>query len=281
MDNRTCELPGCDTVHYGRGFCRLHYRRLMKHGSPLWTPPKKGDPCSIEGCEGKTQARRLCGSHYQKLKKYGDPSEDRRRQRRFCEIDGCCRKVQGYGWCSKHYNRWREHGDPNWEPAIYAECTADGCDKATARGRRTLCEAHYMRLRRRGTLEAGCCTECGQALPRDSTASRRFCDDCNLALRRKRGIDYFKKRRAARLGGPSELIISRDIYERDGWKCGLCGRKVNPKLSWPDRRSASLDHIVPLSQGGHHVRTNVQLAHLGCNNSKGARGGGEQLMLIG
>ena len=32
--------------------------------------------------------------------------------------------------------------------------------------------------------------------------------------------------------------------------------------------SASLDHIVPLSQGGTHTLGNVQLAHLVCNERK-------------
>lgn len=43
----------------------------------------------------------------------------------------------------------------------------------------------------------------------------------------------------------------------------------------------SIDHIVPLSQGGTHELANVQLAHYRCNLSKNNRGSGEQLLLIG
>ena len=32
--------------------------------------------------------------------------------------------------------------------------------------------------------------------------------------------------------------------------------------------AASLDHIIPLSQGGTHTYNNVQLAHFLCNISK-------------
>lgn len=61
------------------------------------------------------------------------------------------------------------------------------------------------------------------------------------------------------------------IYERDGWMCQLCGEPVDPALIFPDRLSATLDHIVPLSLGGTHDPSNVQLAHLGCNSAKGNR----------
>jgi len=74
-----------------------------------------------------------------------------------------------------------------------------------------------------------------------------------------------------------------EIFERDGWRCGLCGHKVNPQVKYPHPRSASLDHIVPLSKGGDHARANTQLACLVCNISKQANvgGNGEQLRLIG
>lgn len=78
-----------------------------------------------------------------------------------------------------------------------------------------------------------------------------------------------------------ELFTPVEIYDRDGWRCGLCRRKVNSGLKYPHPRCASLDHIVPLSLGGEHVRANVQLAHLDCNVRKGARSAGEQLLLVG
>jgi 5-methylcytosine-specific restriction endonuclease McrA len=45
--------------------------------------------------------------------------------------------------------------------------------------------------------------------------------------------------------------------------------------------SASIDHLIPLSQGGGHVRANLRAAHRVCNVNRGIRGGNEQLMLIG
>jgi hypothetical protein len=281
VSQRICALPECERPHYGKGYCRLHWRRLASHGSPTWTPPHQPDTCEVDGCESPPIARDLCPLHYTRWRKHGDPLADHSPRRRICCIDGCESVVRGHGWCSLHYLRWRAHGDPLWHQTRHAECVVDRCDSAPRSSLATLCEAHYMRLRRRGTLEAGQCSICQGPLPPESAASRQYCPDCSLARRRSRARDQEHRRRAWLFDGANEKIDSLEIFERDGWKCGLCHRKVNPKFVWPHRMSPSLDHIVPISKGGDHVRTNVHLAHLTCNLSKRDRGGGEQLMLFG
>jgi 5-methylcytosine-specific restriction endonuclease McrA len=47
-------------------------------------------------------------------------------------------------------------------------------------------------------------------------------------------------------------------------KCAVDGCLTDGRHSM----SASIDHIVPLSAGGLHCRSNVQLAHFGCNAKK-------------
>lgn len=95
------------------------------------------------------------------------------------------------------------------------------------------------------------------------------------AVNRRRGL--------AKIGVPTERFTDREIYEREDWRCGICSTRVDPALKWPDQMSASLDHIIPLSRGGHHTRVNVQLAHVLCNRMKGNRilPNGEQLRLVG
>jgi len=61
------------------------------------------------------------------------------------------------------------------------------------------------------------------------------------------------------------------ICERDGWVCQLCRGPVDPRLPRTHRDGATIDHIVPISLGGADAPGNVQLAHMGCNASKGAR----------
>ena len=69
----------------------------------------------------------------------------------------------------------------------------------------------------------------------------------------------------------SEPYLRESIFERDGWKCGLCGEQINPELRHPDPGFASIDHILPLSLGGDDTPANVQSAHLRCNLSKNNR----------
>jgi 5-methylcytosine-specific restriction endonuclease McrA len=76
------------------------------------------------------------------------------------------------------------------------------------------------------------------------------------------------RRRAQKYLAPFDHFRSLEIYERDKWMCGLCGEPVNKELHHRDPMSPSLDHIIPLAKGGHHLRSNCQLAHLSCNKKK-------------
>jgi hypothetical protein len=80
-----------------------------------------------------------------------------------------------------------------------------------------------------------------------------------------------QRRRAQKLGTQTERIDNRSVYERDGWRCGICTESVNPLAAYPDPMSASLDHIQPLSLQGTHTYDNVRLAHLRCNIRRGNR----------
>jgi 5-methylcytosine-specific restriction endonuclease McrA len=82
---------------------------------------------------------------------------------------------------------------------------------------------------------------------------------------------WMRQRINRKLALPYEEFQDVEIFDRDGWICQLCGTPVDRDLKWPHLWSKSLDHIVPLSKGGHHVRANCQLAHVTCNVRKGDR----------
>jgi 5-methylcytosine-specific restriction endonuclease McrA len=53
-------------------------------------------------------------------------------------------------------------------------------------------------------------------------------------------------------------------------QCLTCDGPINRGKGYPDQWCATLDHKVPLSHGGSHTYSNVQLAHAFCNITKGA-----------
>lgn len=58
------------------------------------------------------------------------------------------------------------------------------------------------------------------------------------------------------------------LMRRSGGKCEYCGAGLHFGGDDPD--SATMDHVVPLSQGGLDVPKNLRLACRACNQSKGA-----------
>ena len=128
----------------------------------------------------------------------------------------------------------------------------------------------YSRHRRYGTPV---CEACAQAA-RDYGKQRRI---ANPEMVRRRT----DRRRARQHGAFVEHIDRIAIFDRDHWTCQHCRRKLNPATRYPDKRTASLDHIIPLARGGKHEASNVQLLCLDCNRRKGARAANDQLRLIG
>jgi 5-methylcytosine-specific restriction endonuclease McrA len=76
-------------------------------------------------------------------------------------------------------------------------------------------------------------------------------------------------------------VTNEQIFERDRWRCGICGQRISKSLKYPHPRSKSIDHVVPLVEGGDDTAANKRASHLGCNRRRMNQGGGEQLAMIG
>lgn len=103
----------------------------------------------------------------------------------------------------------------------------------------------------------------------------KIAEDARAYRKANRHIVYAADLRRRRLLADAlqETYRREDIFERDAWMCGICGRAIDPQLRFPDPWSSSIDHIVPVSRGGNDTRANVQAAHLKCNISKQDRVG--------
>ena len=129
----------------------------------------------------------------------------------------------------------------------------------------------------------GCCRVCGDAFDRREHGARRFicsvaCADKALKEARRKAKQSpsrkaDKKRRKAMARGAlgGEAVDVTKVFERDGYRCGICGRKtLQSKRGTCHPRAPELDHIVAIALGGSHTYANVQCACRECNGAKGA-----------
>lgn len=75
-------------------------------------------------------------------------------------------------------------------------------------------------------------------------------------------LDRSGEHRTAFEKNRARVLASQDI-------CGICGKPVDKSIKYPHPFSPTVDHIIPLSKGGHPSDiSNLQLAHRCCNRAK-------------
>ena len=143
------------------------------------------------------------------------------------------------------------------------------------------------------------CGECGAAFRGHYPRSARYCsDECRGRAKRRRRAARLAAHECANVGCHNPQAQAglcnmhhlqrrrstrrRYIFERDGWRCQLCGRAVRRDASWPHPKAPVVDHVIPRAMGGGDEPSNLQCAHNVCNavKSDGVFGHAEQLRLI-
>lgn len=157
-----------------------------------------------------------------------------------CSIAGCPNPHRAKGLCSSHYNQQ----DPSWHLPVVMACVI--CGSRVERNPRSS---------RRPVCSTGCRT-IAQFGPGAGTASTYTWERAALERARDAG---------ATLIDDVERLV---VLERDEWTCYLCGIVTDPDADALDRRSPTVDHVIPLSRGGDHSYANVRCACLSCNSQK-------------
>lgn len=128
------------------------------------------------------------------------------------------------------------------------------------------------------------CRCCGESYSPAFTGGRpsEYCSSSCLSLVQMATRRTSKlKRKAAKRAVTVETVDPIKVFDRDKWKCQLCGIKTpKAKRGTYDGNAPELDHIVPLAKGGEHSYRNTQCACRRCNGLKSDRPLG-QLRLIG
>lgn len=231
-------------------------------------------------CQDRYKKQKLCES-------CGESFWTREARIRFCSV--ACGNV---GRTSRAYGHECVTCGKTWEsPRVQARFCSDACQLLAARAPRAqvvLYEGPPMRILRgqrrvvaalalpalRRRWYAGRCAWCGDWFVYDQPQTRTCTPRCAKRL-------AHRQRRAVQRAAFVEAVSPYKIFERDRWRCRLCGKAVRRDATAPHPKAPVIDHIVPLAAGGTHEPANAQCAHFLCNSLKGARGGGEQLLLIG
>lgn len=259
MRNATCAQCGASLTGHQTRFC-------SKRCESRWWYRNPAKPeCAIEGCERKAHARGLCPMHYQRQRTRGTVGttepERIKHDGRSCSFEDCDRPRHARDLCAIHDHQFKRTGRlwaiRGW--ATEANCIV--CGRARAPGMRQFCSGACRYLWRTyvgDVPQIVGCVLCGSAI--DLNALRvgrgrrvrsdiRICRDCRVASRKYR-------------------VSARQLAARDGAICGICGEEVDMTIRMPDRRCASVDHVIPRARGGKNDPTNLQLAHFICNSRK-------------
>lgn len=161
---------------------------------------------------------------------------------RICSLPNCDKKHRAKGYCATHYNQL---------------CVPMGERHKLRETVCVVCAAPLVRLPR-GKIRPTCSPQCRAILQYGHVGSGGYDRDARAM------------HRAIKLGAAvvdNVSIIA--VFERDNWTCYLCGLPVDAEADCYQLNSATVDHVVPLAQGGNHTMLNCRLACLACNSTKG------------
>lgn len=137
-------------------------------------------------------------------------------------------------------------------------------------------------------LEYTQCKRCGVATPnsRQSIGGSMFCSEkCRKAnksdarrMDRRRQIEQGKhcrgkRRKRVKANGRKYIygITAKRLAERDGMRCQICHRRVQPHRGQGYQpRGWTVGHVIAIANGGAHTLENTQCECSECNTKKGA-----------
>lgn len=210
--------------------------------------------CSLPDCEGQVRARGMCVSHYNKWHYYGGVATQG------VAVSASC------AHCAEPMPPKAKTGPPQ------TYCSAL-CRSRASRVRLSDAQNERRRARARAARNAKRCPCCGDEFTPELTSRQKFCSKrCSKRMQNA-------GRRAKLRDSFVEPLHWRQLFDEDGPTCHLCGFATDPadfvqhdggwRTLGPEY--PTLDHVVPLAEGGLHERANARLAHFMCNSIKGAR----------
>lgn len=214
--------------------------------------------------------------------------------------------VVAHGLCSSHYSKWRRAQGLRSDKVHTKSCEFCGQLFRTTTKRVKHCSstcgvrniagwskskdvalrAKPKRLpqpvvhkRTTNRLTCGSCRVCGASFVSfnmDVTCS----DECREIRNRQVKVLHKAKRRALKRNAFVAPVYRKKVFEADGYRCHICGKMTSRNAVVPHPKAPTIDHLIPLAQGGMHEPSNCRTAHFLCNALKGDRSAHDQLILF-
>ena len=295
-DSIRCSIDSCESPVFALGWCSVHYGRHRRHGDPnVNLKTRRVDkPCgwcgSVMTLKPSIAAKQFYCSKHCGLKARA-VREGRTGRLFMVRCRGCRSEVRrtvrasrdAGEYCSREcYSAWKTRlaGEiaalrriaGNWKPSP---------NPLVSREVHAIRRIARWKPGRMTTVRP--CSGCGMKTLGLGNYSRK-CDPCKAeTVRRNREIyrasESFKAsrragkamRRAAERGVDADRIDPLKVFDRDGWKCHLCGCPTPKSLRGTyEDKAPELDHVIPLAAGGTHTWGNVKCSCRSCNGAKGA-----------
>jgi 5-methylcytosine-specific restriction endonuclease McrA len=112
------------------------------------------------------------------------------------------------------------------------------------------------------------CDSCGEQFESTHNILKKK-SVCNLCVSSSHKARSSAIRRSRMALVKVERVYRKKVWDRDGWKCLMCGIAVNLNQDSNSKSYPTIDHIVPVSKGGNHTMDNVMLLCRSCNSVKG------------
>lgn len=136
-------------------------------------------------------------------------------------------------------------------------------------------------LKRQELMLTKTCKTCGTLLlpfiaSGTATSSSSLCPTCADAKAKRAKATHRIARKAKQREVGVEKVDLILVFERDGWKCHICGSQTDrmKRGTYADD-APELDHIITIADGGEHSYRNTACACRACNIRKGSRSFGQ------
>lgn len=229
---KTCTVDGCANTHIAKGLCSTHYAKNHRANAEKYK--YTCDECGVSFNRSRPQAgeRVFCG--------------------RLCQNRWLA--------ANKVSERYR-----SFHRALYGD---KGTDLVVYRKPRPLFLFHkVIHVRGTGAWKDTTCAWCGDNFLTknvDVTCS----EDCFVSYRRMKKREGKLSYRARKKMAYVSPVVPKLIYDRDGYKCHICGKSIDMNATAPSPLSPTIDHVIPLAAGGTHEPGNCKAAHFVCNSMK-------------